>query len=117
MQSLTNTTTKYVTCPDDAQYRLDWISEIYTPDMNTKYVYPNVFMTQEDTKKLADLQTDIVNFINKNKSDWIMNGCTDVAWDEYLSQLDAYKINEYLEIFQKYFRQLLCRFCRIKIKF
>jgi putative aldouronate transport system substrate-binding protein len=93
---------KYVTCPDDAQYRLDWISEIYTPDMNTKYVYPNVFMTQEDTKKLADLQTDIVNFINKNKSDWIMNGCTDAAWDEYLSQLDAYKINEYLEIFQKY---------------
>ena len=24
----------YVTCPDDAQYRLDWIKNIYTPDMN-----------------------------------------------------------------------------------
>ena len=28
----------YVTCPDDAQYRLDWIKDIYTPDMHTKYV-------------------------------------------------------------------------------
>ncbi len=25
----------YVTCPDDAQYRLDWIKDYYTPDMNT----------------------------------------------------------------------------------
>lgn len=34
----------YVTCPDDAQYRLDWIKEYYTPDMNLDYVYPNVFI-------------------------------------------------------------------------
>ena len=39
----------YVTCPDDAQYRLDWIKDIYTQDMNTEYVYPNVFMSREDT--------------------------------------------------------------------
>ena len=29
----------YVTCPDDAQYRLDWIKDIFTPDMNFKYCY------------------------------------------------------------------------------
>ena len=34
----------YVTCPDDAQYRLDWIEEYYTPDMHREYVYPNIFM-------------------------------------------------------------------------
>ena len=37
----------YVTCPDDAQYRLDWIEQIYTPYMNNEYVYPNVFMSSE----------------------------------------------------------------------
>lgn len=92
----------YVTCPDDAQYRLDWIKEYYTPDMNLDYVYPNVFMSQEDTKKLSDLQTDIEKLINANKSDWIMNGFTDDDWNQYLSELDGYGLEEYLQIFQKY---------------
>ena len=92
----------YVTCPDDAQYRLDWIKEYYTPDMNLDYVYPNVFMNQEDTKKLSDLQTDIEKVINANKSDWIMNGFTDDDWNQYLSELDGYGLEEYLQIFQKY---------------
>lgn len=92
----------YVTCPDDAQYRLDWIKEYYTPDMNSDYVYPNVFMSQDDTKKLSDLQTDIEKLIDANKSDWIMNGFTDADWDQYISELDAYGLDEYLELFQKY---------------
>lgn len=92
----------YVTCPDNAQYRLDWIKEYYTPDMNLDYVYPNVFMNQEDTKKLSDLQTDIEKLINANKSDWIMNGFTDDDWNQYLSELDGYGLEEYLQIFQKY---------------
>lgn len=92
----------YVTCPDDAQYRLDWIKEYYTPDMNSDYVYPNVFMSQDDTKKISDLQTDIEKLINANKSDWIMNGFTDADWDQYISELEAYGLDEYLELFQKY---------------
>lgn len=92
----------YVTCPDDAQYRLDWIRDYYTPDMNTKYVYPNVFMSQEDTEELSNLQADIQKTINANKSDWIMNGFTDADWDQYLKDLDAYGLQDYLAIFQKY---------------
>ena len=92
----------YVTCPDDAQYRLDWIKDYYTPDMNSDYVYPNVFMSQEDTKKLSDLQTDIEKVIDSNKSDWIMNGFSDDDWNAYLSELDSYGMEEYLQIFQKY---------------
>lgn len=92
----------YVTCPDDAQYRLDWIEEYYTPDMNTKYVYPNVFMSRDDTEELSNLQADIEKRIKTAKSDWIMNGFTDADWDEYLKELDSYGLNDYLEIFQRY---------------
>ena len=74
----------------------------YTPDMNTKYVYPNVFMSQEDTEELSNLQADITKTINATRSDWIMNGFTDADWDEYLKSLDAYGLNDMLEIFQKY---------------
>lgn len=92
----------YVTCPDDAQYRLDWIKEFYTPDMHTKYVYPNVFMSREDTEQLSNLQADIQKHINAKKSSWIMNGFTDEEWDKYLAELEDYGLSEYLALFQKY---------------
>ena len=93
---------KYVTCPDDAQYRLDWIKDIYTPDMNTKYVFPNVLMSTEDTKELSNLQTDIQKCINTAKSEWVMNGFNDADWDQLQKDLEAYGLPRYLEIFQKY---------------
>ena len=92
----------YVTCPDDAQYRLDWIKDIYTHDMNTEYVYPNVFMSREDTDRLAVLTPDITQYINECRSRWIMNGCTDSDWNDYIDKLNAYGLEEYLAIFQKY---------------
>lgn len=92
----------YVTCPDDAQYRLDWIKDIYTPDMHTKYVYPNLFMSRDDTETLSNLQADIEKTINRNKADWIMNGFTDADWEKFLDDLDAYGLEEYLGLFQKY---------------
>ena len=35
----------YVTQPEDAKWRLDNMHETYLQDMNSKYVYPNVFMS------------------------------------------------------------------------
>ena len=92
----------YVTCPDDAQYRLDWIEEYYTPDMHGEYVFPNVFMSTDDTKQVSNLQADLTTRINTAKSDWVMNGFTDADWDQFQSDLEAYRLSEYLSIFQKY---------------
>ncbi len=49
----------YVTCPDDAQYRLDWIEQIYTPEMHADYVFHNVIMSNEDTTEVSTLETDM----------------------------------------------------------
>ncbi len=92
----------YVTCPDDAQYRLDWIKDIYTPDMNTKYVVPNVFMTTDDVKEISNLQADITKCINTAKSNWVMNGFNDDDWNKLQSDLEAYNLPKYLSIYQKY---------------
>ena len=92
----------YVTCPDDAQYRLDWIKEYYTDDMNCKYVYPNVFMTAEDTEKLTTIQTDLISYINSSRSNFVMNGLSDADWDEFNKQVNAYGLEDYLAIYQKY---------------
>lgn len=92
----------YVTCPDDAQYHRDWIKDYYTLDMYTKYVYPNVFMSRDDTEELSNLQIGITKTINARKSEWIMNGFSDADWDEYLKSLDAYGLDDILMLFQKY---------------
>ena len=93
---------KYVTLPDDAAYRLNWIKDIYTPDMNTEYVYPNVFMNADDNKECSNLSADLTKRINTAKSDWVMNGFTDADWDAFQNDLKAYGLDKYLEIHQKY---------------
>jgi len=97
----------YVTCPDDAQYRLDWIKDIYTPDMNFKYCYPNVFMNTEDTTEVSNLMADIMKCINTFKSDAIMNGFGDAEWNQLQSDLEAYGLQKFLDIHQKYLDEYL----------
>ena len=93
----------YVTCPDDAQYRLDWIKDYYTDDMHCKYVYPKVFMSADDTEQLSTIQTDLVSYLNSSKAEFIRDGITDATWQSYLDQVDSYGLDQYLEIYQKYF--------------
>ena len=92
----------YVTCPDDAKYRLDWIKDIYTPDMHTKYVFPNVLMSSEDTKEISNLLADIDKCIETARANAIMNGFSDADWNQLQADLQAYKVDQLLAIFQKY---------------
>ncbi|MBR0199588.1 MAG: extracellular solute-binding protein [Oscillospiraceae bacterium] len=92
----------YVTCPDDAQYRLDWIKDIYTPDMHTKYVFPNALLSSDDTKEISNLLADIDKCIETFRANAIMNGITDADWNQFQADLQAYKVDQLLAIFQKY---------------
>ena len=92
----------YVTCPDDAKYRLDWIKDIYTPDMHTKYVFPNVLMSSDDTKEISNLLADIDKCIETARANAIMNGFSDADWNQLQADLKAYKVDQLLAIFQKY---------------
>lgn len=91
----------YVTCPDDAQYRLDWIRDIYVKDMHQDYVFPNIFMSQEDEDAIAKITTDLDKYVKQMKSDFVMNGGIDGKWDEYIQKLNGYGLDQYTEILQK----------------
>ena len=45
---------------------------------------------------------DIMKCINTFKSNSIMNGFTDADWDQLQADLDAYGLQQFLEIHQKY---------------
>ena len=92
----------YVTLPDDAAYRLHWNKEIYTPHMNGKYCMPNLFMSSEDTTTVSNLSADLTKCVNEFKSRAVMDGFTDADWEQLQSDLAAYKLDEYISIYQKY---------------
>ena len=91
----------YVTCPDDAQYRLDWIKDIYVADMKEEYVFPNIFMSQEDLDSINEYTTALDTYVNRMKSDFVMNGNVEESWDEYLKTLEEYGLSQYIEIMQR----------------
>lgn len=75
----------YVTEPDDAKWRLDNMHETYLSDINSKYVFPNVFMSMEDTNRVSQLDTDIKKYAEQMKASWILNGGID--FDAYIESL------------------------------
>lgn len=93
----------WVTMPDDAKWRLDHMHETYLKDMNSKYVYPNVFMSIEDTNLVSQYDTDIKKYAEQMKASWILNGGIDEEWDAYLQKMESYGLSDYLAIKQKYF--------------
>ena len=95
----------YVTQPADAKWRLDNMHETYLKDMNSQYVYPNVFMSIDDTNRVSQLDTDIRKYVEQKKADWILNGGIEEEWDSYLQKLEDYGLSEYLDIKQKYFEE------------
>ena len=59
-------------------------------------------MSAEDTKTLSNLNADIDKCIKTARADGIMNGFTEAQWNQLQSDLQGYKLDEYLAIFQKY---------------
>ena len=89
--------------PNDAKWRLDILHSIYVKDMNMEYVYPNIFMSEEDLDAVSKYQADIDKYTNQKKAEWILNGGIDEEWDSYLKKLEEYGLSDYLAIKQKYF--------------
>ena len=59
-------------------------------------------MIPDDTKTLSNLSADIDKCIKTARANGIMNGFTDADWNQLQSDLQGYKLDEYLAIFQKY---------------
>ncbi len=92
---------KYTTCPPDALERMDFVKS-YVKEMKYDMVYPNVFMSQEDSETLAQCETGIKQYAEQKKAEWILNGGVEKEWDSYLQKLDQLGLKKYLEIKQKY---------------
>ena len=70
----------YVTQPEDAKWRLDNMHDTYLQDMNSKYVYPNVFMSIDDTNKVSQYDTDSDMLPTLKSYDFEVGASCSIAW-------------------------------------
>lgn len=98
----------YTTCPPDALERMEFVKS-YVKDMKYDMVYPNVFMSKEDSELLAQYETGIKQYAEQMKATWILKGGVEKDWDNYLKKLDQLGLQKYLGIKQKYLDEYLSK--------
>ena len=59
-------------------------------------------MSQEDTETDSNLSADLSKCVNNFKGSAIQNGFTDADWDQFQADLEAYGVNDYVALYQKY---------------
>ncbi len=91
-----NITTK----PDDAAWRLGLMKEVMVPHMTADNIYPKVFFSLDELKKLSTIEADLTAYVNRKRAEWITNGKVDEEWSSYLAELDRLGLKEWLQIKQ-----------------
>lgn len=67
----------------------------------TSNLYPNVIFSTEQTDRLAELSTDINDYINTTLSTWMLEGGIEEGWDAYIEQLNKLGLEKYISILQE----------------
>ena len=73
----------------------------YNPDWNLQY---SVFIDPENANEYADIQTNLNSYIRSATVQFIMGDRdpnNDADWETYLSELDGYQIDRYLELYKE----------------
>lgn len=85
----------------EVQTKLDLIPiyEPYIPDIED--VYPQMLMSNEEVEKLADIQSEIKQYVQQTVSNWIVRGGIETEWEGYLAHLKQVGVDEYVSIFKE----------------
>lgn len=75
--------------------------EMYSEYLDDE-TWPRPYFTAEDAEKLSVIQTDLFNYVEQKKADW-MTGKSDVKaeWDEFQKKMKELKVDEFVSINQK----------------
>lgn len=82
-----------------AKQRIADLESIYLPHAEDEF-YPSVFFTQEELDQLNILETDIINFVNQKRAQWMAQGGIEAEWDGYVAQLKQMGLDEMMGIYQ-----------------
>lgn len=89
------------TKPDDAAWRLDLLQKYIVPYIKNENYYPHVYYSLEEIEELTKIETDLYDYVNRKRAEWIRNGKIEEEWDEYLQQLEKLNISRWLQLKQE----------------
>ncbi|TNJ53653.1 extracellular solute-binding protein [Paenibacillus hemerocallicola] len=75
--------------------------ELYKPYIAPEErVYPTLYMSEEENKRLSVLETDVMTYVRKMEAKWIVEGGIEGEWDKYVQDLKKMGLDELLQIKQ-----------------
>jgi len=73
--------------------------EIYDPYLDSETL-PPLFFTQEETDWNRSVGLDIQNYVNTNRSKWLLEGGIDKEWDAYIEKLKELELEKHVQKMQ-----------------
>jgi putative aldouronate transport system substrate-binding protein len=82
-----------------AKQRIQDLENIYRPFME-KEKYPTIFFNPDELDEINTIETDIKEFVNQSRAQFITKGLSDNDWEQYVGQLEDMGIDHLMEIYQ-----------------
>lgn len=87
---------------DYEDYEREEASKMYGDHIiPTTNLFPPFVYSDENRDRISELAGDIKSCVNQTINGWVLNGGIDEGWDAFIEQLDAYGLEEYLELLQE----------------
>lgn len=76
--------------------------ELYKPHIAPEErVYPTLYMRAEENRRLSVLETDVMTYVRRMETKWIVEGGIEAEWDKYVQDLRRMGLEELLLIKQQ----------------
>ena len=99
---LTDSMMKNFTYNGSQQAREDTIQKVYKKDLvSLAQLYPKVVWSKDEQDERDNIQTDLLDYIDKTISSWIVNGGVDSGWDAYIKKCNDLHLKDLISIYQK----------------
>lgn len=84
------------------------LDEFYSPyNVPASNMYPNLFFTEDEIEKIAELQTDIESYVTQKYASWIVDGGVDREWDAFQKKLQDMRVDEYIKYYSDAYQRYL----------
>ena len=68
---------------------------------------PPLNYTVEESEIVNQVQTTVIDYVNRRAAEWVMNGKIEEEWDAYLKELENMNIDGWMEAAQKSYERFL----------
>ena len=79
---------------------VDQVSQYYLPKEDQM---PQTYISPEAIEERTFIETDLFAYIKQFRAQAVTDGITDAQWEEYLSKLDGYKYQDWLQWYQDFY--------------